>query len=135
MLIKQINKDEYFQSRTKLWRSLQYTNNREAKKKKKRLVTYPTFHNIAAHKWITIRHLCVRLEKKKLHSSKRMMCIISFSHFGIIFCIIHKPFKSNIFFCLKHFFMEKYLAFRQQSMHKYKISSLKHEDSRAWKNW
>lgn len=42
-------------------------------------------YNIAAHKWITIRQLCVRQEeeKKKLHSSKRLMCIIYVCHFGI----------------------------------------------------
>lgn len=65
--------------------------------------TFTTFHNIAAHEWITIRHLCVRLEKKSFYSSKRIVCLI---YFGIItFRLYTQTLKASTFFPhLKHFF-------------------------------
>lgn len=65
--------------------------------------TFTTFHNIAAHEWITIRHLCVRLEKKSFYSSKRIVCLI---YFGIIsFRLYTQTLKASTFSPhLKHFF-------------------------------
>lgn len=42
--------------------------------KQKQLVSYTKFHYIAAHKWITIRQLCVRLEKKSFLAA-RELCV------------------------------------------------------------
>lgn len=69
--------------------------------------------------------LC-KTRKEKLHSSKRMMCIIYCSHFGIISLNLYTNLlKASTFFLFKALFFSFFfgktniLAFAQQNMHGY----------------
>lgn len=94
-----LEKHEYFQSRTKLFCSLRNKHQRSKDLSRKQN------HHIAAHKWMTIRHLCVRLEKKSLIAAREQRTVYNLSNFGIT-----SNYKQNleklIFFPFKAVFLE-----------------------------